>query len=363
MKRMSGYVWVAGLFVVIAMLVMPNAAWAMGASPAPQSSGTQSSGSQAVDRSATPDEVTTSDGSTLQGTITGMLSGKLSIKNKFASTIEVTQSKVATINTTSQLDIVMYDSRRLRGTLVTGADGSIVITPADGSAAITVAWRDIDELWQLPPNWSGSVTFGFSENSGNSEAIAGNIGLDGTRRGENNRFTGKAAYSINETFGDAAVRKASGQLSYSHYFRPRVYADLTEEILHDLGQDLTIQSATHIGIGYDLVERPKSLLTVEFGVGVIINRYDVDIDNDDTNFSGRGEVNLKIPFDHGISLTDDLVFFIHNSSHLTNTLVVSFKLTSDWKFKVTSNLQVSSDPSILADTWDHQTVMGITYSF
>ena len=117
MKQASGYVWVAALSVVVITLAMPGAARALATTAAPQSSGTQSSSAQTVDRSATPDDVTTTDGSTLQGTITGMLSGKLSLKNKFASTIAVTQGKVVTINTATVLDVVMYDSRGTRDVL------------------------------------------------------------------------------------------------------------------------------------------------------------------------------------------------------------------------------------------------------
>ena len=111
---------------------------------------------------------------------------------------------------------------------------------------------------------------------------------------------------------------------------------MTEELLHDHGQDLTIQSATHFGIGYDLVERPKSLLSFEAGAGVIVNRYSVDTENDDTNLSFRGAMDLKIPFGAGITLTDHLVFFLHDARHTNNTLAVTFDLGSDWKLKVNS---------------------------
>ena len=345
------------------MLLAPDVVLAIGDEPAPQSGGAQSSSSQTVDRSVTPDEVTTLDGSTLQGTVTGMLNGKLTLKNKFASTIAIDQDKISVIDTTGELDIVMYDSRRLRGVLTTNADGSIVITPADGGAAETVSWSDVGEIWQLPPNWDGDITFGFSENSGNSESFGGTLDLDVTRNGERNRFTSTAHVSLLEASGDTAVQKGNGSLAYAHYLRARTYLHLTQDLLHDRGRDLEIQSGTHVGFGYVVVDRPKTMLTVAFGVGLSINRYDVDTENDDTNLSGRGEIDVKIPFGAGIELTNDFIFFVYDSSHVNNTLAVKFKVAADWKLNFGSSLQVSSDPSILADRWDHQTTMGLTYSF
>jgi putative salt-induced outer membrane protein YdiY len=317
----------------------------------------------APDRSTTPHQVTTSDGSVIEGTIVTMQSGSLTMKTKFSQPVSVKQKSVVAIETTDAIEIVMYDSRIYRGTMSTGSDGSIVITPTDGGAQATVTWADIAELYALPPRWEGSLTFGFSENSGNTETLNTNFGLDGSRFGESNRFTGNASFSLVETFSSSDSRKASGSLQYDHYLRPRLYAHVTEELTHDLKQDLSLQSASHVGIGYDIVERPHSLLSVELGVGLLVNRYDVDSSADDTALSGRGAVHVTIPFNHGITLDDDFVFFIHSESHVTNTLVVSFKLTSAWALKVTSKLQVSSDPSTLADEWDHQTLMGVTYSF
>ena len=351
------------LFFTVALLVTPNSGWAIEDSPALQSGATQSSSSQVVDRSVTPDEVTTSDGSTVQGTVTGMLNGQLSLKSKFAHTIQIGQNKVTSILTTGELDVVMYDSRRLRGTLASNADGSIVITPTDGSAAEIVNWSEIGEIWQLPPSWDGGITFGFSENSGNSEAFGGTLGLDATRNGERDRISGKAHLSLLEAFEETAVQKMTGSLYYAHYLRARTYFHVTQDLQHDVGQDLRIQSGSHVGVGYIVVERPNSMLTVAFGVGVFVNRYEVDTVNDDTNFSGRGEVGVRIPFGDGIELLNDLIFFVHNSSHVNNTLAVKFTLAADWKLTFGSNLQVSSDPSILADRWDHQTMMGIAYSF
>jgi len=317
----------------------------------------------APNRSTTPHQVTTSDGSVIEGTITTMQSGTLTMSTRFSQPVSVKQSSVVAIETSDAIEIVMSDSRIYRGTMSTGADGSIVITPADGSAPVTVTWANIAELWGLPPRWEGSLTFGLSENSGNTETLNANIGLEGKRTDESNRFSGTSSFTIIETFSSSDARQASGSLQYDHYLRPRLYAHVTEELTHDLKQDLSVQSASHVGIGYDVVERPHSLLSVELGVGLLVNRYDVDTSADDTALSGRGAVNFTIPFNHGITLTDDLVFFIHSESHVTNTAAVSFKLASAWALKVTGKLQVSSDPSTLADEWDHQTVMGVTYSF
>jgi len=373
MKRISGFVRISGLFFALALLITPYAAWAIEGPPPPQSGGTpssepQSSGTrsptpQAVDRSVTPDVVTTLDGSTLQGTVTGMQNDTLTLKNKFASAVEIDQDKVVTILTTGELDIVMYDKRRLRGALTTDADGAVVITPADGSASVTVAWKDIAEIWSMPPFWDGEIAFGFSENSGNSESLGGTVGVNAARNGEQNRFGARGQLSLLNAFGEDAVQKSSAWINYAHYLRARTFLHVTQDLVHDIGQDLRVQSGSHVGVGYILVERPNSMLSVAFGAGLFLNRFEVDTANDSTNFSGRGEVALKIPFGRGITLTDHLVFYVHNSSHVNNTLTLKFKLAADWKLHFGSNLQVNSDPSILADRWDHQTMMGLTYAF
>jgi putative salt-induced outer membrane protein YdiY len=344
------------VIVAAACLVAPDVAWAI-------VGGAQSATPQTVDRSATPDEVTTADGSVLQGTVLGMHDGKLALKNKFASTIQVSQSKVTTIHTTGELDVVMYDSRRLRGSLRSNSAGRVLITPADGSAPTTVEWKDIGEIWELPPNWDGSITFGLSENSGNSEAFGGTFGATAARNGERNRFSGRTHFSLLAASGETQVQKASGSLSYAHYLRARTFLHVAQDLLHDAGQDLQIQSASHVGVGYVILQRPASVLTASVGVGLLVNRYDVDTANDDTNLSGRGEVGMKVPLGDGVTLHNDMVLFVHDSTHMNNTLLLTFKLASDWKLEFGSNLQLSSDPSILADRWDHETRMGVTYSF
>lgn len=348
------------LLAVVVTLSTPAAAWAAAGSP-PQAGGAQTS--PGIDRAVTPDQVITLDGSTLQGTIHGMQGGRLTLTNEFSDSVRIDQDKIVAVLTLTPLDVVLYDGRRLRGTLATDGSGAVIITPMEGGSIETVRWADIDELWELPPHWDGGLLFGFSENSGNSQALSGSLRLDATRTGQHHRIKANATGSFNKAFGEAAVQKAGGSLAYDHYLRTRLYACVTGDLLHDIGQDLTIRSASHVGLGYDLIDRPASLLSVELGVGVLVNRYEVDVAANDTDLSARAELWTDIPFGHGITLSDSLVLFLHSAAHLDNTLDLEIELSSDWTLTLTSNLQVSSEPSILADEWDHQTVLAIGYSF
>ncbi|MDP6407881.1 MAG: DUF481 domain-containing protein [Planctomycetota bacterium] len=153
------------------------------------------------------------------------------------------------------------------------ATAALALFSAPPSGADDVVARTIPPLAEDAevPAWTGGVTLGLFDASGNTVRSSANLTAEAERRREEDRTTFGAWWSWAEEEGDAGAssvseRRVGGKAQYDHFFTEETYAygNGTAEMDHKANLDLRWT----VGAGYGRQFREEEDLKVSAEVGL-----------------------------------------------------------------------------------------------
>ncbi len=208
------------------------------------------------------DRITTTGGDVINGTITEIKGGKVSIETAFAGVLKIAQADIAAMDYTT--DKAMFartdatDKAKDEVRVSKDAEGKVVLIPeSDKSKALALS--EVSTLWatdatdpDFPPikRWAYSASFGLTGNSGSSKDISMSLYLDAVRTGENTTF--KAYGSADKTRSESVktAERYIGGLDFEH--RPTAHCSwyVRDEAQHNRFSDYKLRNV--LGAGYGL---------------------------------------------------------------------------------------------------------------
>ena len=119
-----------------------------------------------------------------------------------------------------------------------------------------------------PPVWTGNAGLGLSLNRGNTSTTNFNMSAEATRDPKTGRvWKFKALYLRGTTDGKLAVDRLLLDGRYEFTFAKRAYAFAQAQFLEDEFKQIDYLFAPSAGLGYKLVETPKTTFNVDGGLG------------------------------------------------------------------------------------------------
>jgi putative salt-induced outer membrane protein YdiY len=123
------------------------------------------------------------------------------------------------------------------------------------------------------PAWTATVGGGLALTSGNTDSLSYNFALDmayGRRSGNLLKWTG---LFLRGTQNDVlVVNRLSVGIRHEYTFSPRVFGFAGIEYLHDTFKRLDYFAAPAVGIGYKIVETPRTRFSIDVGGGSVTER-------------------------------------------------------------------------------------------
>jgi len=120
-----------------------------------------------------------------------------------------------------------------------------------------------------PPLWTGNAGLGLSLNRGNTSTTNFNTTAEATRDPKTGKvWKFKGLYLRGETDGNLSVDRLLLEGRYEFSFAKRAYAFGQAQFLEDEFKQIDYLFAPSAGIGYKLVETPKTTFNVDGGLGV-----------------------------------------------------------------------------------------------
>lgn len=325
------------------------------------------------------DLVTLKDGSLIRGDVLEMSNGELHIQTAFGvgDTIKVKWANVAKLSVTHPLPFHLKDGTVLVGTAQEGENGTLRIKADAMAGTMTVPMEQItsvNPLVQPPVIYSGNLTAGLSQTTGNSHLRNASLLGEFVGRSEQLRLSLLGRYVYGDNAGSLITRNSRGTIKLDFFLTKRLFWFASAYFEQDTFQDLKMRTALASGPGYQLIERGDFAhswfkdMTLYAEAGPAYFNEDFKLAGDKASVRGRWSIKFNWPF-----LDDRITLYHFQEAYPSVQNGKDFYLTMDngVRFKLfeglVSGLQVTTrfnnnPPPATGDT-DNLYLMTFGYSF
>ncbi len=231
------------------------------------------------------DTVVTVTDDVVNGTITRIHGGKVTIETAFAGTLEIPREQVKSLQYAAASEakplyarLSPEDRAKEEVRVSRDAQGRAVLIPtADKAKALAI--DEVSTLWatdaqdpDFPPVklWSFSLSFGLNGNSGNTQDLSASVRAEAIRSTENTTFKLYGTFDKTRSEGTLTAEQYIGGLDFEH--RPSSIASwyLRDEAQHNRFSDYHLRNVAAAGYGYYLINRNDEgrNTTLRFRIGL-----------------------------------------------------------------------------------------------
>lgn len=292
------------------------------------------------------DLVTLKDGSLIYGEVIELTNGELKVKTAFGvgDIVTIKWANVAKLSVNHPVPFHLKEGTVIVGTAEEGPDGTLILKVPSMSGPLTVSMDSvstINPLIQPPVVYSGGLTAGLSQASGNSHLRNASLLGDLTGRSESLRLTLYGRYIYGDDNGRLITRNARGTIKLDFFLTKKLYWFVSSYFEKDTFQDVKLRTALASGPGYQFIDKNDfsgpSLrdMTLYAEAGLAYFNEDFSVAPDKTSMRARVSVKWNWP------ILDERITFYHYDEvfpSLQNTS--DFYLTSDQgvRFKLIEGL-------------------------
>jgi putative salt-induced outer membrane protein YdiY len=314
---------------------------------------------------ARADQVILDNGDSLSGTIEKIVAGKLTLKTDYAGSIDIDVSKIKKVSTTSPVEVHLQDGEVLKGQLATTEEGQVKVEGSEQRQATSFDWKNVASINPPPVKWTGSITVGANDQTGNTHRNGASIAIAASRKTETDRFSLGYQFNYSHENGAVTARNHYGYLHYDYFFTKKFYGYLGTELLSDTFRDLKLRVAVGPGAGYQIWDDPVKSLSVEAGLSYIHESHETRSDED--FLSARIGGNFRYNIANFIIFTDGLIIYPRldyvGRYLLHNEAALSAPLGSVWALRFANIIDRDSNPSPGRAKDDVQWILGMQYAF
>jgi len=324
------------------------------------------------------DVVTLKDGGVLYGEVMEMSGGVLLIKTAAAADniVKINWASVSKLAINHPIPIHLKEGTVLIGTTTEGPNGTINVRAEPLKGTIEVPMDSItalNPLIQAPVIYSGSLTGGYSQTTGNSHLKNASLPGDFVARSEQLRLSLNGRYIYGDNANTLIARNARGTIKLDFFITKRLFWFVSAYFENDRFQDLKMRTALASGPGYQFIERGDfsgilKNMTLYAEAGLAYFNEDFRVADDASSFRGRWSLRLNWP------ILDDRITFYHFDElypSLQNTKNYYLTMDNGVRFKLiegfVSNFQVTtrfnSAPAKGTGDTDNLYLMTLGYSF
>ncbi len=324
------------------------------------------------------DVVTLKDGGVLYGEVIEMSGGVLLIKTAVATDniVKINWASVSKLAINHPIPFHLKEGSVLVGTATDGPNGTLNVQAEPLKGTIQVPMDSItalNPLIQAPVIYSGSLTGGYSQTTGNSHLKNASLLGDFVARSEQLRLSINGRYIYADNANTLIARNARGTIKLDFFITKRFFWFASAYFESDTFQDLKMRTALSSGPGYQFVDRGDfngilKDMTLYAEAGLAYFNEDFRVSNDASSTRGRGSIKLNWPMlDERVTLYHFSEFYpsLQNTKnyYLTMDNGVRFKLFEGFVsgFQVTT--RYNSKPAMGTGDTDNLYLWTLGYGF
>lgn len=321
------------------------------------------------------DIVVFTNGDRLSGKVKQMVDGKLVLESEVVGELTVEMAKVQTFSSDQPVEVHFSDGTVVRQTILSSGPGRIAIRSTQtlmaqdfDLAKVTAINPPVKPI----PKWHGAISAGLSSTHGNTKADRQNLGVDITRRSENDRITLKADYAR----GRQEDANTGGKKTTENWWRTRlkydyfvskkwyVYGDTRYE--KDSIADLDRRMVVGGGSGYQWIESEDMKFSTEAGIASLYERFDNQTDSN-TEMSVQLGYHFNWKLYKTVNFLNDLTYYPSIDKFSNYYLTSSAELRASLTKNMFTNFKVLFDydatPAVGAHKTDAKYIFGVGWNF
>jgi putative salt-induced outer membrane protein YdiY len=325
-----------------------------------------------------PDVVTLKDGSIIYGEVIEMVGGVLQIKTPASpdNLMKVNWNDVAKLAVNHPIPFHLKEGSVILGTATAGPNGTLNVQaePLKGTIEVPMgSVTSMNPVVQPPVIYSGSLTGGYSQTTGNSHLRNASLLGDFVARSEQLRLSINGRYVYGDNSNALIARNARGTIKLDFFLTKRFFWFASAYFEQDTFQDLKMRTALSTGPGYQFIERGDYSgilkdMTLYSEAGLSYFNEDFRATNDQSSLRGRLSIKLNWP------ILDDRITFYHYDElypSLQNTKNYYLTMDNGVRFKIwdgfVSGFQVTtrynSNPAAGTGDTDNMYLWTLGYGF
>jgi hypothetical protein len=200
------------------------------------------------------------DGGVLYGEVIEMCGGVLSIKTTAAADniVKINWANVSKLAINHPIPFHLKEGTVLMGTATEGPNGTINVRaePLKGTMEVPMdSITALNPIIQAPVIYSGSLTGGYSQTTGNSHLKNASLLGDFVARSEQLRLSINGRYVYGDNSNTLIARNARGTIKLDFFLTKRMFWFASAYFEQDTFQDLKMRTALASGPGYQFIER------------------------------------------------------------------------------------------------------------
>lgn len=324
------------------------------------------------------DVVTLKNGSTIYGEVIEMSGGILVVKTPSSpdNVIKVKWSDVAALAVNHAIPFHLKEGTILIGTANQGPDGHLNIQMAPLNGSLTVPLETIaavNPLVQPPVIYTGSLTGGFSQTTGNSHLKNASLLGDFVARSEQLRLSINGRYVYGENANTLIARNARGTIKLDFFITKRFYWFASAYVENDRFQDLKMRTALASGPGFQFIDQGDfggifKDMTFYTEAGLAFFNEDFRVADDQSSLRARVSMKWNWPLlDERITLYHYSEFYpsLENASNyfLTMDNGARFKIWEGFVSSLQVTTRYNSRPAAGTGDTDNLYLFTLGYSF
>jgi hypothetical protein len=318
---------------------------------------------------ASADVVVLKNGDRITGTVVSAADGKLVVTPDFdkADKVTISLGDVATFSTTGPVKLKLKDGSLINQPVAQGAAG--VVVPAAVAGPVQLA--DIAAINPPPPQtWSGSVTLTGLYSHASIDTATFGVSASGTRVSADDKIilAGAYNYGVTTDHGVSTTNANNWFLSgeYDRFLTHQLYGYISERSEADTVNFLRLRLVPSGGIGYQWVNQPDFHFSLQGGVAWIYQDYRTNPEAT-TNFGVRVGYHVDKSWDGGrLSIFHDLTVtptFSDGEFLVQGDAGVRLQLTRKMFSSITFNATYDNHPGPGAEDLTTQLLFGLGYSW
>jgi putative salt-induced outer membrane protein YdiY len=262
--------------------------------------------------SARADEVVLKEGDHINGTVTMVANGKLTLHTPAMGDLVIPMSDIKTFSTSAPIELHLADGSVLMRQVAESDPGNVAIVGNGVGQGQVISVANIEDV--NPQPLSGSFALGGTLTRGNSftDTIAANFKLGYNMKAEHLSFTGEYEYGDTKqvTTGLKTTTTDHWDLDakYEHFFSKKFYGYVEAEATKDRIAFLDLRFTPSGGVGYQWLDQAPWKFSTEAGAAWLYENY--------TNGTPTREdaalklaYHLTYAFNPNVSLFNDVTYF------------------------------------------------------
>lgn len=219
------------------------------------------------------DVVEIKGGARIIGKVSKIEDGSVVVETDYAGKISIKQSEVTSINTDAPVAVRFANGTRIEGKVSGAGDGRLKVGNSEGEftsdvAKVAASWAAGDKdpaVAALERHWGYEAAVDVAGKTGNKERLGTGFSFRATLAGSGDKLQFYTAYDRQVADGVKSADQFKAGVDYSNNFSGSKSWYVRNEGGFDRVKDIELYDVAAAGLGYDLIKKPKQLLTSRAG--------------------------------------------------------------------------------------------------